>query len=76
MGGDLFFLLSVIFDRVAAVRRAAYQNKYCSPGLGAGASTSEKPPAFRKGKQVVCAIWVPSGIACKVTVYAHPMDSG
>jgi hypothetical protein len=42
MGGDLVFLSLVIFDRVAVVRRAAYQNKYCSPGLGAGASTSTK----------------------------------
>lgn len=32
-----------ISDHVAAVRRAAYQNTLCSPGLGAGASTSTKP---------------------------------
>ena len=42
MGGDLVFLSLVIFDRVAAVLRTAYQNKYCSLGLGAGASTSTK----------------------------------
>ena len=42
MGGDLVFPSLVIFDRVAAVLRTAYQNKYCSPGLGAGASTSTK----------------------------------
>jgi hypothetical protein len=37
-------------------------------GLGQEPQQAKKPPAFRKGKQVVCAIWVPSGIACKVTI--------
>ena len=50
MGGDLVFLSLVIFDRVAAVQRTAYQNKYCSPGLGAGASTSEKTTRFPERK--------------------------
>ena len=38
-------------------------------GLGAGSlNKHKKPPAFRKGKQVVLSIWVPGGIACKVTL--------
>ena len=36
-------------------------------GLGLEPQQAKKPPAFREGKQVVCAIWVPSGIACPVT---------
>ena len=50
MGSDLAFLSLVIFDRVAAVLRTAYQNEHCSPGLGAGASTSEKTTRFPKRK--------------------------
>ena len=39
----IFSCLSlVISDRVAVVRRAAYQNNFCSPGIGAGVSTSTK----------------------------------
>jgi len=30
----------------------------------------KKPPVFREGKQVVLSIWVPGGIACKVTIDA------
>jgi len=37
--------------------------------LGQEPQQAKKPPAFRNGKQVVCAIWVPSGIACNVTIY-------
>ena len=44
-------------------------------GFEAGASTSENPPAFRKGKQVVLSIWVPGGIACKVTIYTTGLSS-
>ena len=39
-------------------------------GLGKEPQQAQKPPAFRKGKQVVLSIWVPGGIACKVTINA------
>ena len=64
----LFYPKSAIFNRVAAEIFCVTQNRNCSPGLGAGSlNKRKKPPAFRKGKQVVLSIWVPGGIACKVT---------
>lgn len=51
----ILFDTSDSVNRVAAVRRAAYQNIYVRQGLGQVAST------FR------CAEWVPAGIACTLT---------
>jgi hypothetical protein len=40
----LYPLFQTIFNRVADPEGIVTQNNYCSPGLGAGASTSTKPP--------------------------------
>ena len=68
MGGNLAFLSLVIFDREAAVLRTAYQNKYCSPGLGAGASTSEKTTRFPERKTGGFVSLVPACLTCPLTI--------
>ena len=43
-------VLTAIFNRAADPEWIVTQNKFCSPGFGAGASTSRKPSASRMGK--------------------------
>jgi hypothetical protein len=52
------------------------QDSSCPQGAwGRSLNKHKKPPVFLSGKQVVLSIWVPDGIACKVTIYVYPMDS-
>jgi hypothetical protein len=59
----------VIYNRVATENSVLPRRIIVRRGLGQEPQQAKKPPAFRNGKQVVCAIWVPSGIACRVTIY-------
>ena len=56
---------TAIYNRAATEFSVLPRTVAVRTGLGAGASTSKKPPAFRNGKQVVLSIWVPGGIACE-----------
>ena len=59
----------MIFDRVAAVQRTAYQTKYCSPGLGAGASTSENHPLSGKENRWFCKSGYQLALLAKMIIY-------
>ena len=67
-------IFSAIFNRVADAAGIVLQNTLCSPGLGAGASTSRKPSASRKGKLMVFRVCGNKGIACTVAfVYTQAL---
>lgn len=64
-----FSLSTAICNRAATEISVLPRTKIVRRGLEQEPQQAQKPPAFRKGKQVVLSIWVPGGIACKVTIY-------
>ena len=48
----------------------AVSEHFCSAELGVAATANEKPPVFRRGKRVVCAIELPDGTDHTVAIVA------
>ena len=66
-GGDILLVQRQRFAIAQPQKFLCYPGRLLSArGLGQEPQQAQKPPAFRKGKQVVLSIWVPGGIACKI----------